>query len=57
MDTENVMCLPGGISLFHEDNEIMAISRNRIELDVITLSKISQTPKDKVICFLSCAEL
>jgi hypothetical protein len=43
MAKENVKYMHDGVLISHKKNEIMLFSRKWIELEIITLSKISQT--------------
>lgn len=52
VDNENEVCIHDGILLSHRKNEILSFAASWMELEVITLSEISQTQKDKYHMFL-----
>lgn len=52
VDNENEVCIHDGILLSHRKNEILSFAASWTELEVITLSEISQTQKDKYHMFL-----
>ena len=47
MDKEDVAHIYHGILLSHKKNEIMSFSAMWIDLEIITLSEISQSKKEK----------
>ena len=47
MDKEKLVCMPNGILLNHKRNELMPFGATWIDLEVITLSKVSETESDK----------
>lgn len=46
-DKEDVMHIYKGIPLSHKKNEIMPLAATWMDLEMITVSKVSQTEKDK----------
>ena len=52
MDKEDVVYIYNGILLSHKTNEILPFAAMSMDLEVIILSEISQTEKDKY-CVLS----
>ena len=47
MDKEDVAHIYSGILLSHEKNEVMPFAATRMDLEIIILSEVSQTEKDK----------
>ena len=47
MDKENVVYIYSGILLSHKKSEIMLFAATWMDLEIIILSKISQTEEDK----------
>ena len=47
MDKEDVVHICNGILLSHKKHEIMPFVATRMDLDIIILSEVSQTEKDK----------
>ena len=47
MDKENVVYIYNGILLSHKKSEIMLFAATWMDLEIIILSKISQTEEDK----------
>jgi len=47
MDKEKLVCMPNGILLNHKRNELMPFGATWIDLEVITLSKVTETESDK----------
>ena len=47
MGKEKLVCMPNGILLNHKRNELMPFGATWIDLEVITLSKVSETESDK----------
>ena len=53
MDKEDVL-IPDGILLSHKKNKIMSFAATWIDLEIIILSEVSQTEKDKYHVSLIC---
>jgi hypothetical protein len=51
MNKENMAYIPNGVVLSHKKHEIMSFAGKRMELEIIILSEISQTQKDKYHMF------
>ena len=47
MDKEDMVHIYNGILLSHKKNEIMPFAATQMDLEMIKLSEISQTEKDK----------
>ena len=47
MDKDDVVHIYNGILLSHKKNEIMQIAATGMDLEIIILSEVSQTEKDK----------
>ena len=47
MDNEDVVLTYNGILLSHKKNEIMSFAATWMDLEIIILSELSQTEKDK----------
>ena len=56
MGKEDTMYIYDGILFSHKKNEILPFAMMWMELECIMLSKISQSEKDKYICFHSYVE-
>ena len=54
MDNEDVVHIYNGILLSHKKNEIMPFAATWMDLEIIILSEISQTEKDKYHISLIC---
>ena len=47
MDKDHVVHIHDGILLSHKKNEIMTFAVTKMDLEIIILSEVSQTQKDK----------
>ena len=47
MDKESMVHIYNGVSLNHKRNEIMPFAATRMVLEMITLTEVNQTEKDK----------
>ena len=54
MEKEDVVRIYNGILLSHKKNEIMSFVATWIDLEVIILSEVSQTEKDKYMISPIC---
>ena len=54
MDKEDVVHIYNGKLLSHKKNEIMSFAATWMDLQIIILSEVSQTEKDKYIMSLIC---
>ena len=55
MDKEDVVYIYNGILLSHKKNEIMPFAATCMDLEMITLSEVSHTEKDKYhMILLTC---
>ena len=54
VDKEDVVHIYNGILLSHEKNEIMPFAATWMDLQIVILSEISQTEKDKYHISLIC---
>ena len=52
MHKEDVVRIYNGILLSHKKNEIMPFAATRMDLEIVILSEVSQTEKDKY-CMIS----
>ena len=54
MDKEDVVHIYNGILLSHKRNEIMPFAATWMDLEIVILSEVSQTEKDKYHISLIC---
>ena len=54
MDKEDVVHIYSGILLSHKKNEIMPFASTWTDLEIVILSEVSQTEKDKYMILLIC---
>ena len=54
MDKEDVVHIYSGILLSHKKSEIMPFAATQMDLEMIILSEVSQTEKDKCMITLIC---
>ena len=54
MDKDDVAHTYNGILLSHRKNEIMPLAATCVDLEIVTLSEVSQTEKDKYMILLIC---
>ena len=54
MDKEAVVHFYNGILLSHKKNEIMPFVSTWMDLEIVILSEVSQTKKDKYMILLIC---
>ena len=54
MDKEDIVHIHDGILLSHNKNEIVPFAATWMDLEIIILSEVSQTEKDKYMISLIC---
>ena len=54
LDKEDVVYIYNGILLSHKKNKIMPFAATWMNLEMIILSEVSQTEKDKYMISLTC---
>ena len=54
MDKEDVVHTYNGILLSHKNNKIMLFAATWMDLEIVILSEVSQTEKDKYMISLIC---
>ena len=54
LDKEDVVYIYNGILLSHKNNKIMPFAATWMNLEMVILSEVSQTEKDKYMISLTC---